>query len=220
MGCPVLHLVMKRSLMAAASAAQSYTSAGPRSASLAMDQDNSPTAFAPTLRCTDNADVSLITNTVGVIDYTSIYSDVEAGGFHSLVSNSAGQVFTWEKNSSRQLGLGYTNIISTPKLISPLNQVKAISAGHGHSLFLTDDGSNRSCYGSGDNGQGQLTQPMSNATILTPVMIDSYTDVDEENAEPHNSLLIRANQWVKIWEQMPDDRNVNGLEIFSNITVP
>lgn len=94
-------------------------------------------------------------------------------------------------------------------MVSGLTQVVEMSAGYEHSLFLTDTGSSRSCYGCGSNAVGQLAS--TNVKEMSPVMIDSYIDVDTIEAGPFTSLLLRAGQWVKIWGMMPDGSNQQDL---------
>ena len=152
--------------------------------------------------------------TPGVIDNTRFWIDVEAGGFHSLAVSNTNQVYSCGKNIDGQLGLGHTSPINTPTVVPSLNNVKAISAGYAHSLFLTDDGSNRMCFGTGSNRLGQISQPLGTPPVLTPQQIDTYIDVNEICAGPYTSLLIRADSWVKIWGLLANGQVSDSLLVF------
>ena len=160
-------------------------------------------------------DITLITSTAGVINDTMVWKDVEAGGFHSLAVNDQGQAFAWGKNSHGQLGTGDRLLQSTPTAIAGMTNVVGLAAGHAHSLFLVDNGSTRSCYSVGNNRQGQAGQTTD--LVLSPMMVNSYTTVNEISAGPYSSMLIVDGVWVKQWGQLGDGREVALLEVFTEL---
>ncbi|XP_028981614.2 probable E3 ubiquitin-protein ligase HERC1 isoform X4 [Esox lucius] len=65
--------------------------------------------------------------------------DVAVGAEHTLVLSSTGEVYTWGTNSEGQLGLGHTNHVREPTLVTSLQgkNVNQISAGRCHSAAWT-----------------------------------------------------------------------------------
>ncbi|KTF92774.1 hypothetical protein cypCar_00003724 [Cyprinus carpio] len=65
--------------------------------------------------------------------------DVAVGAEHTLALSSTGDVYAWGSNSEGQLGLGHTNHVREPTLISALQgkNIQQISAGRCHSAAWT-----------------------------------------------------------------------------------
>uniref|UniRef100_A0A8C6YER0 HECT-type E3 ubiquitin transferase n=1 Tax=Naja naja TaxID=35670 RepID=A0A8C6YER0_NAJNA len=65
--------------------------------------------------------------------------DVAVGAEHTLALSSAGDVYAWGSNSEGQLGLGHTNHIREPTLITSLQgkNIRQVSAGRCHSAAWT-----------------------------------------------------------------------------------
>ena len=82
-------------------------------------------------------------------------TDAAAGGDHSLIIGSDGNVYAWGLNNDGQLGNGTTTNSSTPvHVLLPTGiTATAISAGMNHSLAIGSDGN---IYAWGYNGFGQL----------------------------------------------------------------
>ncbi|XP_043664622.1 uncharacterized protein LOC122627529 isoform X1 [Vespula pensylvanica] len=81
--------------------------------------------------------------------------DAVAGQYHSMALTADGRVFTWGWGVHGQLGHGNTDKRNTPTLVTSLLGIfiKHISAGHAHSLALSDEGI---VYAFGCNVFGQL----------------------------------------------------------------
>ncbi|KAJ8417270.1 hypothetical protein AAFF_G00284970 [Aldrovandia affinis] len=65
--------------------------------------------------------------------------DIAVGAEHTLALSSVGDVYTWGSNSEGQLGLGHTNHVREPTLVSTLQgkNIHQISAGRCHSAAWT-----------------------------------------------------------------------------------
>ncbi|XP_015230673.1 PREDICTED: probable E3 ubiquitin-protein ligase HERC1 [Cyprinodon variegatus] len=65
--------------------------------------------------------------------------DVAVGAEHTLVLSSGGDVYAWGSNSEGQLGLGHTNHVREPTLVTALQgkNINQISAGRCHSAAWT-----------------------------------------------------------------------------------
>ncbi|XP_057693761.1 probable E3 ubiquitin-protein ligase HERC1 isoform X4 [Corythoichthys intestinalis] len=65
--------------------------------------------------------------------------DVAAGAEHTLVLSSTGDVYTWGSNLEGQLGLGHTNHVREPTLVTVLQNkgINQITAGRCHSAAWT-----------------------------------------------------------------------------------
>ena len=76
-----------------------------------------------------------------------------------MAIRSDGTIFTWGRNDSGELGIGFFGGNSTVPVQVNLLNVKAVSGGGEHSLALTCDGK---IFAWGDNSSGQL----GNGTII------------------------------------------------------
>jgi alpha-tubulin suppressor-like RCC1 family protein len=84
-----------------------------------------------------------------VLNLTNITSISAQNAGHALFMNGSGQVWSVGNNVNGQLGLGDTlTTRNVATLIPSLNNVRMISAGGLHSLFLFQNGS---IVGCGDN---------------------------------------------------------------------
>ncbi|KAG9489664.1 hypothetical protein GDO78_005551 [Eleutherodactylus coqui] len=65
--------------------------------------------------------------------------DIAVGAEHTLALSSAGEVYAWGSNSEGQLGLGHTNHVREPTLVTALQgkSIRQISAGRCHSAAWT-----------------------------------------------------------------------------------
>uniref|UniRef100_A0A667Y6L3 HECT-type E3 ubiquitin transferase n=1 Tax=Myripristis murdjan TaxID=586833 RepID=A0A667Y6L3_9TELE len=68
-----------------------------------------------------------------------LVQDIAVGAEHTLVLTSTGDVYTWGSNSEGQLGLGHTNHVREPTLVTALQgkNIHQISAGRCHSAAWT-----------------------------------------------------------------------------------
>ena len=83
------------------------------------------------------------------------FTDIAAGGYHSLALTESGEVYSWGYNENGELGLG--NFESPKTLLQKVTvsgvKFTDIKAGYNHSLALTDTGE---IYLWGRNNVGQL----------------------------------------------------------------
>jgi alpha-tubulin suppressor-like RCC1 family protein len=115
---------------------------------------------------------------------------ISAGGSHSLICNSHGQVFSFGDNHYGQLGLGDRNNRSIPTLITHYGSEKiiAISAGRAHSLLLNSHGQ---VFSFGHHRDGQLGHEMIiNSTLPKPILIPENKKITIISAGGDHSLLI------------------------------
>ena len=106
--------------------------------------------------------------------------DVAIGGEHTLLLDEFGNVYGCGSNVVGQLGLGLSTgtrktirNVSAPSKVDGIPFVKSISAGHSHSLFLTEDG----IYVTGSNDFGQLCVNTGSQNVHTPEELDINIDV-------------------------------------------
>ena len=105
---------------------------------------------------------------------------VSAGDGFSLALDVTGRVWVWGRNDRGQLGLGHTDPVKEPTMMS-LKAVTAVSAGYDHSLFLTSKGG---VYVAGDNTDGWLLMNEPSDTISKP----TYLNVSGGNADSMISI--------------------------------
>ncbi|KAG8144816.1 hypothetical protein E2320_013235 [Naja naja] len=92
--------------------------------------------------------------------------DVAVGAEHTLALSSAGDVYAWGSNSEGQLGLGHTNHIREPTLITSLQgkNIRQVSAGRCHSAAWTAPPAPPRAPGTGGpGGRGAATSPPGHA---------------------------------------------------------
>ena len=99
----------------------------------------------------DRAEATLLTQfnaVVGVVP--PIIKSVQCGACHSLALTESGAVYMWGKNSQGQCGLGHTDDVIRPTLVTALAiaTIVQISAGWEHSVARTETGALYS-WGSG-----------------------------------------------------------------------
>ncbi|XP_041825741.1 probable E3 ubiquitin-protein ligase HERC1 isoform X2 [Melanotaenia boesemani] len=87
--------------------------------------------------------------------------DIAVGCEHVLALSSTGDVYAWGCNSEGQLGLGHSNPVKEPTLVTPLQgkHIRQISAGRCHSAAWTTPST--SLKTSGGSGYFQLGLPQS-----------------------------------------------------------
>ena len=91
---------------------------------------------------------------VNVIGDITNWSQVSAGGFHSLGVTDDGIAYAWGRNLSGRLGDGTITDRSSPiTVVGGITNWSQLSAGAVHSLGVTDDGI---AYAWGSNGSGRL----------------------------------------------------------------
>ena len=119
---------------------------------------------------------------------------IAAGDDHALAVTRAGDVYVWGYNLEAQLGIetpiikykthspGRMNYLSFPVKVPTLSGVKAVAAGHAHSLALLGDGTIRAW---GSNKHGQLGDGAT-ANRPAPVTVSGI----------RNAVAIAAGGWL------------------------
>ncbi len=121
-------------------------------------------------------------------------SAIAAGGYHTVLLDTAGRVLTFGMNTYGELG--YSNNINTsnanpfPMFVTTSTQVKAIAAGDNHTVLLDSDG----CvwtFGSNEYGQlGDIRNSLIKAPNPTPTTVDSTGDITSIAAGGRQTMLI------------------------------
>ncbi|MBV1852248.1 RCC1 domain-containing protein [Catellatospora tritici] len=127
---------------------------------------------------------------------------IDGGATHSLAALRDGSVRSWGDNSTGQLGTGDTTPSSVPVPVVQLGaKVKAVAAGDGYSLALTEGGKVK---GWGENSDGELGDGTYVSPRLTPVNTVDLTGVTAISAgtvdktQGGHSLAVSGNV-VKAW---------------------
>ena len=128
----------------------------------------------------------------GVIDAVAI----SAGSYHSAAATrNTGFVFAWGDNNSGQLGDGALTSRATPGDVGGVSGVKAISAGHDHTVMLKEDGS---ALATGYNVFGQLGDG-SSTSRSSPVAVSGLSGVSAVSAGGFYSLALTTDGRVWSW---------------------
>jgi uncharacterized repeat protein (TIGR01451 family) len=122
-------------------------------------------------------------------------SPPKGGKYHSVVVEPDASVWVWGFNGNGQTGTGDAlgSILTSPKKITSLSNVRTVSAGLAHTLAVMNDGTVRSF---GYNGKGQLCL---NNTVdqPTPTTIPGLTNVIDAVAGPDYSVFLLADGTAK-----------------------
>ncbi len=125
---------------------------------------------------------------------------ISAGAYYSLFLKEDGTVFGCGYNGYGQLGIGnyqYKNTLQQVKGVNGIGyitNIKQISTGIGHSLFLTNDGV---VFGCGANGFGQLG--IGNFDVSKNTLqqvknvngIEYITNIEQISAGHFHSLILK-----------------------------
>ena len=128
---------------------------------------------------------------------TALYTQVAAGGAHSLGLRADGSLWAWGSNSQGQLGNGTTNDTATPTQVGTA-LYKQVAAGAAYTLALQVNGN---AWGWGNNQAGELgngstsTDPTATAT---PGRIGTATYVQVAAGSTH-SLALQADGTLWAW---------------------
>ena len=123
------------------------------------------------------------------IDSLSGATAIAAGGSHSLVLLANGDVYSFGRNYSGQLGLGDSDDRYVPEKIASLSGATAIAAGDFHSLVLLANGD---VYSFGANSSGELGLGDSGNRYV-PTRIASLSGATAVAAGGYHSLVLLAN---------------------------
>ena len=155
------------------------------------------------------------------------FSDVSAGGFHSLAVKTDGSLWAWGQNYYGQLGTGMRSSqqsASNPIPERIMEGVTAVSAGQYHSLALKSDGSlwawGKNHFGEIGDGTYTGVQPgtttYANNDKLTPVKImDNVTFI---SAGDDHSMAIKKDGSLWAWGKNTDGQLGDGTIV--NRTTP
>ncbi len=122
-------------------------------------------------------------------------TDIDAGLYFNIASDTNGNVFTWGRNDFGQLGDGTFSDENYPKRIQIFNNAKAVSAGDEFSLVLTQTGT---VFSFGKNVNGQLGQG-NTGTQPFPFQINNFNDVDKIAAGGQHAVALKTNGTVWAW---------------------
>jgi alpha-tubulin suppressor-like RCC1 family protein len=125
---------------------------------------------------------------------------IAVGGTHTCALTAARSVQCWGDNSLGQLGIGSTTTTksSTPRTVSGLTGVVALSSGTGHSCAVLSTGSVR-CWGDGSSGQLGDNASGTGHKALAPVPVSGLTDAVAITAGGNHTCAIRRGLTAVCW---------------------
>jgi len=160
----------------------------------------------------------LIFLAAGIFSANMYAQSIAAGGYHSLILCTNGNVWACGWNMPGQLGLGFKSLSeNSPVQSSFLSGITSIAGGGSHSVFLKNDGTVWTC---GDNMFGQLGDNTNNGTP-TPVQVSGLANIIKiaKGSSSRHSVFLKSDGtvWACGWNaagQLGDGTNNN-----SNIPV-
>ncbi|KAL6096756.1 uncharacterized protein ACO6RY_06004 [Pungitius sinensis] len=129
--------------------------------------------------------------------------DIAVGCEHVLALSSTGDVYTWGCNSEGQLGLGHSNPVKEPTLVTTLQgkNIRQISAGRCHSSAWTTPST--SIKNSGGSGSFQLGLPQ-----LVPPQYNTLKDCSPDVLSMRLRVLYHFSDLMyKSWRLLNLDAN-------------
>jgi len=145
---------------------------------------------------------------VSVVGGITNWSQVSAGGNHSLGVTSNGIAYGWGYNSSGRLGDGTTTARSSPvSVIGGITNWSQVSASANHSLGVTSNGI---AYGWGNNGYGRLGDGTTTARSSPVSVIGGITNWAQVSAGGSNSLGVTSNGIAYAWGSNDDGQIGDG----------
>ena len=152
--------------------------------------------------------ISTNTNTPTKIDSTNSYSQISAGGSHSMAIRTNNTLWTWGTNTSGQLGDSTTISKYSPVQIGALTNWSTVSAGGIFSLAVNNSSV---LYAWGSNSFGQLgINDIVNRSSPVQVGTSSWSQV---SAGSSFALGVTIDNSVVGWGQ-----NTNGQLALMNLT--
>jgi alpha-tubulin suppressor-like RCC1 family protein len=147
------------------------------------------------------------------------FTQVSAGGFHSLAVGSDGNTYAWGDNSNGQLGNGSNTNSNVPVQVTLPTGVTftQVSAGTYHSLAV---GSDNKTYAWGENRYGKLGNG-SNTDSNVPVQVTLPTAVTfiQVSAGGTHSLAVGSDNNTYAWGYNSYGQLGNGSSTNSNVPV-
>ena len=123
------------------------------------------------------------------------WSQVSAGGAHSLALKSDGSLWSWGLNTNGQLGNGNTTSRSSPAQVGALTDWAYVSAGQTHSLAVKTNGT---LWTWGNNGNGQLGNG-NTTSRSSPAQVGSLTNWSRVSAGFTHSVSVKTNGTLWTW---------------------
>ncbi|WP_426748873.1 MopE-related protein [Myxococcus faecalis] len=145
---------------------------------------------------------------------------ISANGNFSFALTLDGRLWAWGQNASGQVGTGAASTAEpTPRQVNSLPTIRAVAAGHNHTLALDADGK---VWAWGKNDLGQLgTGSTTPAMVLVPTVVTTLPRAKAIAAGAAHSLAIDeqfGNVWG--WGQNSSGQVGNGTTSTSPVLTP
>ncbi|MFV8248982.1 hypothetical protein [Bdellovibrio bacteriovorus] len=145
------------------------------------------------------AGTSFATEVAGASDLRDI-----AGGYaeHNCYIDTAGDVYCFGENASRQLGNGLTAATETPQKLAGYTNVKKVTVGMGYTCIITSTDQVR-CWG--NNTEATVGQATSTSVYSTPTLYGYVTKALDVAAGARMACAIdedAGTRTVKCWGKM------------------
>jgi alpha-tubulin suppressor-like RCC1 family protein len=134
---------------------------------------------------------------VSVVGGFANWTQLSAGGSHSLGLRSNGTAWAWGSNTVGQLGDDSITVRSSPvSVVGGFSDWTQLSAGDSHSLGLRANGI---AYAWGFNGSGQLGDDSITSRLSPVSVVGGFTDWSQLNGGKEHSVGLRANGTAWAW---------------------
>jgi alpha-tubulin suppressor-like RCC1 family protein len=136
--------------------------------------------------------------------FPQCWTNISAGGAHTIALRDGGTLWTWGRNNNGQLGIGSSGstIYNTPQQVGTQTNWSKISAGNSHCLALKND---NTLWAWGRNSDGQVGVDSNSSMFVSPQQIGTDNDWLMISAGDEYSFAIKTNGTLWAWGD-----NING----------
>ncbi|MCL2680247.1 MAG: hypothetical protein FWF11_02060, partial [Coriobacteriia bacterium] len=143
------------------------------------------------------------------------WTQVSAGGWHSLALRSDGTLWAWGDSGNGQTGLGGSGRQTTPAQVGTATNWTQVSAGQIHSLAIRQDGT---LWSWGNHSNGRTGLGTTAGRQLTPAQVGTATNWTQVSAGTEYSLAIRQDGTLWSWGNNGNGRTGLGTTAGNQLT--
>ena len=145
------------------------------------------------------------------VGFGSNWASISAGGFHSLATNTAGQLYAWGSNASGKTGFGiYLGNTLSPRRVGLGSNWASVSAGGFHSLAVNTAGQ---LFAWGSNASGATGLNLTTGDRRVPTQVGSATNWATVSAGGMHSLGVTTSGQLWSWGSNFNGRTGLGINV-------
>lgn len=150
--------------------------------------------------------------------YSQCWTNISAGGAHTIALRDGGTLWTWGRNNNGQLGIGSSSntVYRTPQQVGTDSDWSKISAGNSHCLAIKKD---NTLWAWGRNNDGQVGVGSTTTIFTSPQQIGNDNDWVMICAGDEYSFAIKNDGTLWAWGDNTNGQLGNNTVTDSNVPV-